>query len=146
MSRRRWAPDVQVDGFADVRDARAVRGAVTGVLLALRAHRIGVEVQAVSEAESLRLNRTYRRRPRPGDVLSFPLPGNTPGGCAGDLYLCPALAARGARRHGLAPRRWLAYLAVHGTLHLLGFDHRSAAESRRMDGLARALGRAGAAT
>ena len=135
---------VRVEGFADDRDARAVAAALTGALAALKASRVGVEVQAVSAAESLRLNRTYRGRRRPGDVLSFPLPADEPGGAIGDVYLCPPLVARDARRHGFAPRRWLAHLAVHGLLHLFGFDHRTAAETRRMDGLTRAL-RAGGA-
>ncbi len=105
----------------------------------LRATRLGITALAVTPAESLRLNRAFRGRNRPGDVLSFPLPPAEPGGVVGEIALCPALVARGARRHRIAPRRWLAHLAVHGALHLLGFDHRTAAQARRMDGLTRAV-------
>ena len=130
---------VRVEGFRRAADARAVRGAVRRALRALRAGRIGLDAYAVDERESLRLNRVYRGRARAGDILSFPLPGEQPGGSAGDLYVCLPLVERGARRHGYAPRRWLGWLAVHGTLHLLGFDHRTAADTRRMNGLTRAL-------
>lgn len=143
MTPRPPATAIVVEGFSDARDRLAIRRAMAGALEALRAHRIGVEVQAVSVRDSLRLNRLYRGRRRAGDVLSFPLPADEPGGSAGDVYLCPALVERGARRLGIAPRRWLGHLAIHGLLHLLGFDHRSAAESSRMDGLTRALRGAG---
>ncbi len=133
------AAGVQVEGFSDPRDTRAVRAALEAALRGFRARRLGVTAFAVSREESLRLNRSFRGRPVPGDVLSFPLPPGEPGGEVGEIALCPELVARGARRQGVPSRRWLAHLAVHGTLHLLGFDHRTPAETRRMDGLTRAV-------
>ena len=134
---------VRVEGFLKSRDRRTVRAAITAALQVLRAGRIEVDVHAVTQAHSRRLNRIFRGRRRPGDVLSFPLPSNAPGGPVGEMFLCPELVARGAGRHGFTPRRWLAYLAVHGMLHLFGFDHRTPVEARRMDGLTRALRSAG---
>ena len=85
------------------------------------------------------LNRTWRRKDRPTDVLSFPagapLPGSTGPRPLGDVILSLDTARRAARAH----RRTLAseldlYLA-HGLLHLLGHDHHRAAEARRMGAL-----------
>lgn len=68
------------------------------------------------------LNRRFLGASRPTDVLAFALPG--PGGkLAGDIYVCPWVAAREARRHRVALREELVRLVVHGTLHLLGWDH-----------------------
>ena len=68
------------------------------------------------------LNRRFKDRPGVTDVLAFALPG--PGGAlAGDVYVCPWYAARQARRHGVPVREELVRLIVHGTLHVLGWDH-----------------------
>jgi probable rRNA maturation factor len=68
------------------------------------------------------LNRRFRGASRPTDVLAFALPG--PGGkLAGDIYVCPWVAAREARRYRVALREELVRLVVHGTLHVLGWDH-----------------------
>ena len=68
------------------------------------------------------LNRRWRGADRPTDVLAFPL--EQPGGAlAGDVYLCRAVALRQAAEHGLPLREELLRLVVHGTLHVLGYDH-----------------------
>lgn len=70
-----------------------------------------------------RLNRTHKGHDRVTDVLAFPLP-QPDGTLAGDIYVCRAAAVVNARRHGVGLREELVRLVVHGTLHLLGWDHR----------------------
>lgn len=69
-----------------------------------------------------RLNRRYKGHDEPTDVIAFHL--ETPDGrTVGDVYLCAAVAARQARRHGVSRREELIRLVVHGILHVLGHDH-----------------------
>lgn len=68
------------------------------------------------------LHARYTGRARTADVLAFALPG--PGGrLAGDIYVCPWAAARQARRFRVPVREEVLRLIVHGTLHVLGWDH-----------------------
>lgn len=76
------------------------------------------------------LNRRYRRRNVPTDVLSFAQREGAafarPGDAAphlGDVVISVETARRQAREHRLALREEVAHLLVHGILHLLGYDH-----------------------
>lgn len=98
-----------------------VRRLVEGVLRAERRDAV-VSVSFVGPARMRALNREHKGKDRPTDVLAFALP--QPGqGIVGDIYICPAVAREQARRLGIAPRRELARLVVHGVLHVLGHDH-----------------------
>lgn len=84
----------------------------------------------LTDDEALRhLNRTYRAMDRPTDVLSFPTdpddtpPGETP--YVGDVIISINQAAQNASLRGMALADELALLAVHGTLHLLGFEDKT---------------------
>ena len=77
-----------------------------------------------------RLNREYKRHDRPTDVISFHLPGPD-GSLAGDIYICPAVAAREAKAAGVTQAEELARLVIHGTLHVLGHDHPARADRER---------------
>lgn len=78
-------------------------------------------VALVSDARIRRLNREFRGVDRPTDVLSFP--AADPGGSSGDVVIATGVARRQAREagHGLATE--LKVLALHGLLHLMGYDH-----------------------
>ena len=70
------------------------------------------------------LNRRYRGKDYPTDVLSFPLDESIDGSpLLGEVVISPAVAARNARRFGVAEQEELRKLLVHGILHVLGFDH-----------------------
>lgn len=75
----------------------------------------------VSDAYMCRLNRDYRRRDYVTDVLSFPM-GE---GCevTGEIYLCWSRILGQAEEYGHLWQREFSFLAVHGILHLLGYDH-----------------------
>lgn len=94
-----------------------------------------VLVALVSTAQSAALNRRYRRRAAPANVLAFPVGP----GAGGEIILCPPVAAREARRYGRTPREHLDALAIHGLLHLLNYRHDRPAPRRRMERLERRL-------
>lgn len=89
------------------------------------------------------LNRDYRGRDRPTDVLSFPaepLPGDDVAEAEylGDVVISMERAERQAPRFGATFEQETARLVVHGLLHLLGYDHHAPADGRRMKARERA--------
>jgi probable rRNA maturation factor len=101
-------------------DASRLRRVVKAAARRLRA---SGEVSLVLAGDGLlrRLNRDYRGRDRTTDVLSFPGPGGEEG--LGDVVISVPAAARNARGQGHSVRRELDVLALHGFLHVLGYDH-----------------------
>lgn len=96
-----------------------------------------VSVLLTSEAEIRRLNREFRSIDRVTDVLSFPAwEGEAiaapPDGYLGDIAICTARAAEQAEAYGHSLAREMAFLAVHGSLHLMGYDHMNEADEREM--------------
>jgi probable rRNA maturation factor len=82
-----------------------------------------LSVTLLSTAAMARLNRRHMEHAGATDVISFgfaPTPG---GGVVGDIYLCPDVARRNARAERCGVREELLRLVVHGTLHVLGWDH-----------------------
>ncbi len=79
-----------------------------------------------------RLNRQFRDLDAPTDVLAFPGGGAPNINLLGEIVISIDTAARQAAAAKLPVRRELDRLLIHGTLHLLGFDHHLPAESRRM--------------
>jgi rRNA maturation RNase YbeY len=101
-------------------------------------------VSLVDDAEVRRLNRDYRGKDRPTDVLAFAMRegvrvvGDEP--VLGDVVISLDTAARQARRHGLSVEEEVRTLLIHGALHLLGYDHeRSPAAARKMKAMERQL-------
>jgi probable rRNA maturation factor len=86
-----------------------------------------VTVLLADDARLKELNRAWRRKNKPTDVLSFPaaaVPGTKPGdGIAGDLAISMETAARQAAEHGHSLDEELRILMLHGVLHLAGMDH-----------------------
>lgn len=97
-----------------------------------------ISVLLGSDAEIRELNRRFRGRDRPTNVLSFPAgDGPWPGGPPplGEIALAGATVRREAARQRKTLHDHLCHLVVHGTLHLLGFDHRTEEEAARMEQL-----------
>lgn len=113
--------EVLVTGRAAPLTRIAVVRAVEEVLAAER-RRAVVSVTFVGRERMRALNARWTGTRRPTDVLAFALPG--PGRrLAGDVYICSWYAAREARARRLPVREELLRLVVHGTLHVLGWDH-----------------------
>jgi probable rRNA maturation factor len=90
----------------------------------------------VGAPESRRLNAQYRGRDCATNVLSFPAPlppRGAPVRALGDLVICARVLRAEARAQAKTLRAHWAHLVVHGTLHLLGYDHERDADARRME-------------
>lgn len=116
---------------------RALRRFAAGALQRLGEGDAEVAVTFVSNREMRALNRRYRGKDRPTDVLAFPAREGepTPGeeGLLGDVVIAVRVAQQQAVSQGRSLAEELQVLLVHGVLHLLGYDHeRSAAEARQM--------------
>jgi probable rRNA maturation factor len=101
--------------------AALVRRTVTAVLRGER-RRARISITFLGRDAMRRLNAEHLGHDRPTDVLSFAL-SDPAGGPLGDVYICPWVAERAARTHGVPLRQELIRLVVHGTLHALGHDH-----------------------
>jgi probable rRNA maturation factor len=95
-------------------------------------------IRVVGTAESRQLNRMWRDKDKPTNVLSFPaeplrlapyqeLPE------LGDLAICAPVVAREARQQGKSPQAHWAHMVVHGVLHLLGYDHENENDAAVME-------------
>jgi probable rRNA maturation factor len=110
---------------------------VRAALVGRRKGRTGVNIVLFDEPAGRGMNRQYRGKDYATNVLSFPyepLAGDTTG-LLGDLVLCPPVIAREATKQGKPLRDHYAHLTAHGVLHLLGYDHQTAAEAKQMKGL-----------
>ena len=81
-----------------------------------------VILAVLGPAEMARLNWRFLRHRGPTDVLAFPAGPGDPPGFLGEVAVCPAVARREARARGLDWREELARYAIHGCLHLMGYD------------------------
>ena len=96
-----------------------------------------ISLRLVDEAEMGKLNRQYRHRNGPTNVLSFPadLPPGLQLPLLGDIVICAPLVGLEAAEQGKQVLAHWAHLTVHGTLHLLGHDHLTDAEAEAMEAL-----------
>ncbi|WP_290650039.1 rRNA maturation RNase YbeY [Aquisalimonas sp.] len=127
---------VAVEGH-DVPEESAVRGWVEAAL-AGRRDEAELVVRVTGAEEARALNRDYCGRDYPTNVLSFafeapPVFGDTP--ALGDLVICAEVVEREAQEQGKPLRDHWAHLVIHGTLHLLGYDHMKEAEAAVMEAL-----------
>ncbi|MDI5890762.1 rRNA maturation RNase YbeY [Halomonas rhizosphaerae] len=130
---------LEVDGLP----SQAELEAWVAVVLARHADepRHELTIRFVDDAESRALNRDYRGRDRPTNVLSFPFE-NPPGvdlGLLGDLVVCHPVVVREAAEQDKSLRAHYAHMVVHGTLHLLGHDHLEETEAEAMEALEREI-------
>ena len=99
-----------------------------------------VSVRIVDAGEIHALNREYRGKDKPTNVLSFPagevegLPADVPR-LLGDIVICAEVVRAEAVQQGKVAAEHWAHMLVHGTLHLLGHDHETDAEAAEMEAL-----------
>lgn len=96
-----------------------------------------VSLYIVDEDESQTLNGQYRGKDYPTNVLSFPadIPAEVGIPLLGDLVVCAPVVEREAAEQGKSLEAHWAHMLVHGSLHLLGFDHIEDAEAEEMEAL-----------
>ena len=156
VSRKRTGPGWQQTGrvLKLTLDKRALTQRLSLIMSLLCEFEREVAVHFADAVESERLNSSYRRRPAPTDVLSFPaaeenlrlhragLPSSETRRL-GDVCLCVPVCAVQAREHRCSLSAELERMLVHGLCHLRGFDHeRSDAAHEVMDRLESSIRRA----
>ena len=110
---------------------------------------VEIAVRLTSDAEVHLLNRSYRGKDKPTNVLSFPMfdpeemdgltASDAPEILLGDIVLAQETCAREAADKGITLDAHATHLIVHGVLHLIGFDHISDMEAQKMEGLERLI-------
>ena len=98
---------------------------------------VEMTVRIVDEAESHELNLNYRGKDRPTNVLSFPFecPDEVELPLLGDLVICRQVVEREAQEQEKPVMAHWAHMVVHGSLHLLGYDHIEDDEAEEMESL-----------
>jgi probable rRNA maturation factor len=135
------------DGIRGSRvDVEGLKRSGRGMLAALRLSTAELSVALVDDSEIARLNRDYRDKPRPTDVLSFSLVegdhSDHRGGMLGDVVISVETAAQQASDRHRSLDETVTRLLIHGVLHLIGHDHEDDAEARAMAAEERRLWRA----
>ncbi|OPX56705.1 probable rRNA maturation factor [Oceanospirillum multiglobuliferum] len=96
-----------------------------------------ITIRIVSPEESQSLNHQYRGKEKPTNVLSFPFesPPEVQLPLLGDLIVCAQVVAEEAQEQGKALKDHWAHMIIHGSLHLLGYDHIEDEEAEEMEAL-----------
>jgi len=79
----------------------------------------------ISKNKIKSLNKKYRKKDEPTDILSFDLsnPSIKNSGQVGEIFICPEVAKTKAPKFGLTYKKYLIFLVIHGMLHLKGLSH-----------------------
>lgn len=142
-----WDAEVAPEAIARRAVAAALEGAGLGDLLSAPALDLEVSVLFTDDAEVRALNRDWRGKDRPTNVLSFPMLSaqmlralvKAPEGThlLGDLALAFETCAAEATAAGIPVADHVTHLLVHGTLHLLGHDHEAEDRAETMEAIER---------
>ncbi len=137
--RRAAAPEIDIQvasplWAAQPRAEETVRAAIAAAAAAREA-RGDVSVLLTDDAAIRALNRDWRQIDKPTNVLSFPAAKEVGGDFLGDIVVAYESLARECADEQRDFLHHLAHLAVHGFLHLLGYDHQTDAQADEMEGL-----------
>ncbi len=142
-----WPADTDWDALA----ARAARAAIErtphGELLTTAAA-VEISIRLTTDEEVRELNAQYRQKDKPTNVLSFPMvqadllatvSQNSDDGelLLGDIVMAHGVCTREAMEKGVTTQEHATHLLVHGTLHLLGYDHMGDEEAEGMEEIER---------
>lgn len=110
---------------------------VSAALRSQKLEEAEVSLYIVDEDESQELNSQYRGKDYPTNVLSFPadIPEEVGVPLLGDLVICAPVVEREAQEQGKTLAAHWAHMLVHGSLHLLGFDHIDDSDADEMEAL-----------
>jgi len=147
LSREEPWPEGDWQALAERAARAAVERTPYGGLLTTSAA-VEVSVRLTSDEEVRVLNRQYRGKDKPTNVLSFPMVQrdlldsvtlNSDDGevLLGDVVLAHGVCVAEAAEKGVAPEEHLTHLVVHGMLHLLGYDHQDEGDGDAMEAIER---------
>jgi probable rRNA maturation factor len=110
---------------------------ITAALKSQKLEDAEVSLYIVDEEESQELNTQYRGKEKPTNVLSFPadIPEEVGIPLLGDLVICAPVVEREAREQQKSLDAHWAHMLVHGSLHLLGYDHIDDEDAEQMENL-----------
>ena len=116
-----------------------IRRIVNGILAELELQNPEISILLLDDAQITELNKDYLKRNKPTDVIAFPMRDdsfpNVQPQLLGDVVISVETAERQAAERGYSLYHEITYLATHGILHLLGYDHEvSEEEEKRMRG------------
>ncbi len=123
---------------AAIPEAEALTISAAKAALAAASAQGDVAVRLASDAEVAELNRRFRSKAGPTNVLSFPAPASA-APHLGDVALAQGVCLAEARDQGKRPEHHLMHLVAHGVLHLVGYDHQTEVEAETMEALERRL-------
>jgi probable rRNA maturation factor len=143
-----WGGESEWSGVATRAVAAAISASPSVALAAIDAA-VEVSVKFTDDAEVQTLNLQYRQKDKPTNVLTFPMVrpdlietlSNSDDGeiLLGDIVLAHGVCLREATERGVTMEAHGAHLIVHGTLHLLGYDHIGDDEAEAMESLERQI-------
>jgi probable rRNA maturation factor len=116
--------DVTTNGVRSALGRAAIADVARSTLRAERVRNALLSITLLDKRAMARLNREHLRHRGPTDVISFGFRRAAAGDpVVGDVYIAPDVARENARDAGVPVREEMARLVVHGTLHVLGYDH-----------------------
>jgi probable rRNA maturation factor len=124
---------------AEPRAAALAEIAAAAVLTHERAEAGDLAILLANDARLAALNKAFRGKDAPTNVLSFPAAGQASDRALGDIALAFGVCTREASEQGKSLAHHLQHLTAHGVLHLLGYDHESDDEAVAMEAAERAI-------
>ena len=129
--------DIQCASGEPVPEEEDIRGWIEAALSGRRSADTEISLRLVDIEEMTTLNENYRAKPGPTNVLSFPsdLPRELELPLLGDIVICAPVVRDEAQSQNKTLQAHWAHMTVHGTLHLLGYDHLEEADATIMENL-----------
>lgn len=115
---------IEVNNLTARRIDKAFLEKIAEVVLNKEKKKKDLSIALVGSREISRLNKKYRKKDRPTDVLSFSY------GDSGEIVICPEVVESNARTYQFTFKKELSRILIHGILHILGYNHKSMAEKQ----------------
>jgi len=114
-------------------DKKFFSGVAKKVLKGENRMKENISIAFISPIEIQKLNKQYRKKDKPTDVLSFEKVSQFKDECA-EVVICPAVVRENTKESKLSLKKELANILIHGVLHALGYDHeRSEKDAEKME-------------
>ena len=128
----------------DIKEQKIMEEFIRYCILELKLKNVMFNVIIINDDEIHKLNKKYRNIDRATDVITFALEDNKEGPSLdvrvlGDIYISYDKVIKQAKDYGHSNTRELCFLAIHGLLHLLGYDHMNDKDEKKMFDLQKEL-------